>query len=573
MTSGETNGTELTGKLLGGRYRVTAVIGRGGMGVVARATDELLGREVAVKVLRAYTDASAPELTDLRERMRREAQAAARIRHTGVVTVHDVTEQDGLPVIVMELVDGPSLDDVLTERGTLPPREAAAIGAKLMDALDAAHRAGVLHRDVKPANVLLERGGRVVLTDFGIAAVDTAGDEAMDRLTRSGEIIGSLDFLPPERAQGEEPGPASDIWALGMTLYAAVEGASPFRRTSVWSTMTAIVNEQLPEPRKAGTLTPVLLALMAKRPESRPTAEQARGMLERVAAGGTVKLVPANRADGGADPAVPAVPAAPAGPVAPAAGMPAAAAAAAAAPAPSHQPLPQAAPPAAPAPPVHPYPQPPYAGGHAIPAPPPAPALPSAPDEGGRARRRSRTVIAAATAAVVLAGGGITYALTGKGGGKGGHDQAYVAPPGVSGSASSGPGDIEGMTSASPSPALSPSPSGTPSARSSSSASASASPKTSPSSTVTKSCTGWSHKDPNPGTYSYVNGNFNVYKGPYAACSPQAPAKLNTKVWHHCYVTNAYGHKWIYVRLEGTNTAGWMSESNLSRQKGSDTPC
>ncbi|RSS82194.1 serine/threonine protein kinase, partial [Streptomyces sp. WAC06614] len=256
------------------------------MGVVARAVDELLGREVAVKVMRAYTDASGAELADLRGRMQREAQAAARIRHTGVVTVHDVTEQDGRPVIVMELVDGPSLDDVLTERGPLDPREVAAIGAKLTDALDAAHRAGVLHRDVKPANVLLERGGRVVLTDFGIAALDDSGDEAAAKLTRSGMLVGSLDYLAPERAQGREPGPASDIWSLGMTLYAAVEGASPFRRTSAWSTMTAIVNEPLPEPRRAGPLAPVLRLLMAKDPQARPTADRARALLHQVAEGG-----------------------------------------------------------------------------------------------------------------------------------------------------------------------------------------------------------------------------------------------------------------------------------------------
>ncbi|MEH6376503.1 serine/threonine-protein kinase, partial [Streptomyces sp. KLMMK] len=298
MTAGETNGDELIGKVLGGRYRVTATIGRGGMGVVARAVDELLNREVAVKVLRAFTDAAEAELLDLRTRMQREAQAAARIRHSGVVTVHDVTEEQGLPVIVMELVDGPSLDDVLEKRGALEPHEAAAIGAKLMDALDAAHRAGVLHRDVKPANVLLEHGersemgvppaggwGRVVLTDFGIASMEAAGDEAVAKLTQSGQIIGSLDYLPPERAQGREPGPASDIWSLGMTLYAAVEGTSPFRRTSVWSTLSAIVTEPLPQPRRAGALTPVLQALMAKEPEYRPTADQAREMLERVAAG------------------------------------------------------------------------------------------------------------------------------------------------------------------------------------------------------------------------------------------------------------------------------------------------
>ncbi|MFD8985910.1 serine/threonine-protein kinase, partial [Streptomyces sp. NPDC059564] len=306
MSTGVANDGELVGRVLGGRYRVTATVGRGGMGVVARAVDELLNREVAVKVLRAYTDASPAELAGLRARMQREAQAAARVRHRGVVTVHDVTEDRGLPVIVMELVDGPSLDDVLAERGALDPREAAAIGAELMDALDAAHRAGVLHRDVKPGNVLMERGGRVVLTDFGIASMEAGGDEAMTKLTRHGEIVGSLDYLPPERAQGREPGPASDIWSLGMTLYAAVEGTSPFRRTSVWSTMSAIVSEPLPEPRRAGPLTPVLMALMAKEPEARPSAGQARALLEQVAAGGGWTPTTANAAPPGRPPAAPA---------------------------------------------------------------------------------------------------------------------------------------------------------------------------------------------------------------------------------------------------------------------------
>ncbi|RPF44415.1 serine/threonine protein kinase [Streptomyces sp. Ag109_G2-6] len=313
VPSEQANDGELVGRALGGRYRVTSVVGRGGMGVVAKAVDEVLGREVAVKLLRAYTDAGPAELADLRTRMQREAQAAARIRHTGVVTVHDVTEDQGLPVIVMELVDGPSLDAVVAQRGALDPYEAAAIGAKLMDALDAAHRAGVLHRDVKPGNVLLERGGRVVLTDFGIASMQSPDDEELAKLTRSGEIVGSLDYLPPERAQGREPGPASDIWSLGMTLYAAVEGVSPFRRTSVWSTLSAIVAEPLPEARRAGPLGPVLQALMAKEPESRPTADQARALLEAVAAGGAGTAAGQAGTATGTGPATAAGPAGPAG--------------------------------------------------------------------------------------------------------------------------------------------------------------------------------------------------------------------------------------------------------------------
>ncbi|MER6155328.1 serine/threonine-protein kinase [Streptomyces sp. NPDC001868] len=285
MSSGANEQTDGAGRVLAGRYRVVEQLGRGGMGVVWRAVDEVLHREVALKELRTYTDAGAPELADLGLRMQREARAAARVRHPGVVAVHDVAEVDGRPLIVMELVDGPSLDDVLRDRGLLDPREAAAIGAKVMDALAAAHRVGVLHRDVKPGNILLDRSGRVVLTDFGIATMEDPGDGSATHLTRSGELVGSLDYLAPERAQGNDPGPASDVWALGATLYASVEGTSPFRRTSTWSTLTAIVSDELPEPRRAGPLAPVLRQLMDKRPENRPDADRARELLEAVASG------------------------------------------------------------------------------------------------------------------------------------------------------------------------------------------------------------------------------------------------------------------------------------------------
>ncbi|MDG4866262.1 serine/threonine-protein kinase, partial [Streptomyces sp. T-3] len=181
----------------------------------------------------------------------------------------------------------------------LPPREAAAIGAKVMDALAAAHQAGVLHRDVKPGNILLENSGRVVLTDFGIAAMDDPGDGASVNLTRSGELVGSLDYLAPERAQGHDPGPASDIWALGATLYFAVEGSPPFRRTSTWTTLTAIIGDPLPEPVRAGALAPVLAALMEKNPYARPDADRAKQLLEEVATGAggseTMALRPAPR--------------------------------------------------------------------------------------------------------------------------------------------------------------------------------------------------------------------------------------------------------------------------------------
>lgn len=310
MPSGESGRVDGVDRLLAGRYRVVDRLGRGGMGVVWRAVDEVLGREVAVKELRTFNDAYAPELADLRLRMQREARAAARVRHPGVVAVHDIAEVDGRPLIVMELIDGPSLDDVLGERGPIDPREAAGIGAKVMEALAAAHSVGVLHRDVKPGNILLDRSGRVVLTDFGIATMDDPGDGSATHLTRSGELIGSLDYLAPERAQGADPGPASDVWALGATLYAAVEGASPFRRTSTYSTLTAIVSEPLPEPLRAGLLGPVLRQLLDKRPELRPGAEVARGLLEGVAGAPRVDLpTAALRGPSGRDSGVPGVPA------------------------------------------------------------------------------------------------------------------------------------------------------------------------------------------------------------------------------------------------------------------------
>ncbi|MDT9701294.1 protein kinase domain-containing protein [Streptomyces sp. P17] len=379
MSSGEYGQTDGAGRLLAGRYRVLAQLGRGGMGIVWRAVDEVLGREVAVKELRTYTDADGPELDGLRVRMQREARAAARVRHPGVVAVHDVTEVDGRPLIVMELVDGPSLDDVLRESGTLDPRETAEIGAKVMDALAAAHRAGVLHRDVKPGNILLDRSGRVVLTDFGIATMEDPGDGSATHLTRSGELVGSLDYLAPERAQGADPGPASDVWALGATLYAAVEGSSPFRRTSTFSTLTAIVSEPLPELHHAGPLAPVLQRLMDKRPEGRPEAAEARELLRAVAASGgrdtpTTTLRGPERAV--TERSVPTVPPPGFGPPAPAPG--------------------QGFPP-------------PYGSGTA--------ATPTGPvaDTPRPSRRTSRALLAAAAVAVVLASAGVTVALMSNG--------------------------------------------------------------------------------------------------------------------------------------------------------------
>ncbi|MFE5833408.1 protein kinase [Streptomyces sp. NPDC056488] len=262
------------GLLLAGRYRLGESIGRGGMGKVWRAHDEVLHRVVAVKELTAGRFVAEADRLVLHARTQKEARAAARITHPGVVTVHDVLEHDDRPWIVMQYVDGPSLADAAKETGSIEPREAARIGLHVLGALRAAHAAGVLHRDVKPGNILLARDGRVLITDFGIAAIE--GDST---ITRTGEIVGSIDYLAPERVKGGDPGPASDLWSLGATLYTAVEGTSPFRRTSPISTMQAVVTEEPPHPEKAGALAPVIVALLRKDPERRPRADEVGRML------------------------------------------------------------------------------------------------------------------------------------------------------------------------------------------------------------------------------------------------------------------------------------------------------
>ncbi|MEV5382309.1 serine/threonine-protein kinase [Streptomyces sp. NPDC052721] len=270
----------MQGLLIAGRYRLADSIGSGGMGRVWRAHDEVLHRKVAIKELTAALYVSDSDRAVLLARTRAEARAAARINHSAVVTVHDVLEHDGRPWIVMELVEGASLADTVKERGRVEPAESARIGLWVLRALRAAHSAGVLHRDVKPGNVLLGADGRVLLTDFGIAQIE--GDTT---ITRTGEVVGSVDYLAPERVRGHDPGPASDLWALGATLYTAVEGRSPFRRTSPLSTMQAVVEEAADEPRHAGPLAPVIAALLRKDPARRPGAEEAEQMLAEAAEG------------------------------------------------------------------------------------------------------------------------------------------------------------------------------------------------------------------------------------------------------------------------------------------------
>ncbi|MGW0906345.1 serine/threonine-protein kinase [Streptomyces sp. NPDC002853] len=255
------------------------------MGTVWRARDEVLGREVAVKEVRAPAGLPAGEVDRLYARLEREAWAAARIPHRNVVTVYDVASEDGRPWIVMEIVRGLSLSDVLDAEGPMAPQRVARIGAEVLAALRAAHDAGVLHRDVKPGNVLIANDGRVVLTDFGIAMV-----EGSSALTMTGEVVGSPEFLAPERALGQRPGPESDLWSLGVLLYAAVEGSSPFRQDTPLSTLRAVVDEQLPPPRNAGPLVPVIEGLLRKDPAARISAAEAENQLRLVAAGGTPQM-------------------------------------------------------------------------------------------------------------------------------------------------------------------------------------------------------------------------------------------------------------------------------------------
>jgi len=264
-------------RLLAGRYRLGAVLGRGGMGTVWRAEDETLGRIVAVKELRFPSNIDEEEKRRLITRTLREAKAIARIRNTSAVTVFDVVDEDDRPWIVMELVEGKSLAEVIREDGLLEPKRAAEVGLAVLDVLRSAHRQGILHRDVKPSNVLISEDGRVVLTDFGIAQVE--GDPS---ITSTGMLVGAPSYISPERARGHKPGPAADLWSLGGLLYAAVEGAPPYDKGSAIATLTAVMTEPLEEPKNAGPLKDVIYGLLTKDPEQRLDDAGARVMLNAV---------------------------------------------------------------------------------------------------------------------------------------------------------------------------------------------------------------------------------------------------------------------------------------------------
>jgi hypothetical protein len=260
--------------LLAGRYRLVSRLGRGGMGTVWRAVDELLGRDVAVKELHV-DEGSGPDNRLRGERALREARTVAQIKHPNVIVLHDVVEQDGHPWIVMELVDGCSLADRLNAQGPLGPHEAGRVAAALLDALRVAHARGVLHRDIKPANVLVEAGtGRVVLTDFGIAQVDGA-----TTLTETGAFVGSPEYTAPERMSGRRTGPESDLWSLGVLLCALVGGETPFHRESMAAVLHAVVYDEIRLPETAGALRPLIEGLLRRDTETRLSADEATRML------------------------------------------------------------------------------------------------------------------------------------------------------------------------------------------------------------------------------------------------------------------------------------------------------
>lgn len=290
------------GHRVAGRYHLLEPIGRGGMGVVWRAHDELLDRTVAVKEV-LHQPMSEEERTAFNRRTIREARAAGRISHPNVVVVHDVIEEDGRPWIVMQLVEARSLGEVLREHGPLIPERVAAIGLQILDALRTAHTAGVLHRDVKPENVLLRGNGQIVLTDFGIA---TMPEEVA--LTMTGGIVGTPAFLPPERLNGHPATPESDLWSLGATLYAAVEGRSPFDRSSPIATMAAVLHNEPDSPRLAGALNRVIEGLLRKDPAQRIDAVETAELLAAAAAGSAVQVGPSVQGSrgvgGGTDPKI-----------------------------------------------------------------------------------------------------------------------------------------------------------------------------------------------------------------------------------------------------------------------------
>ncbi|MEN3535930.1 serine/threonine-protein kinase [Microbispora sp. ZYX-F-249] len=266
---------------LASRYHLLRPLGSGGMGTVWLARDSVLDREVAIKELRIPDGLGDRERAELVARVMREAEVTARVRHPGIVALHDVLLQDGRPWIVMELLHGHDLARQIATYGPLPYRQVADLGARLLDALSATHAGGVQHRDVKPGNVFLCADGRVLLTDFGIAR--QAGQAS---ITEAGLLVGSPGFIAPERLAGEPGGPAADLWSLAATLYTAVEGVAPYQGPRA-EVIRATLTQAARPPVLAGPLGPVLAWMMARDPAGRPDAATALTLLRQVAAGGT----------------------------------------------------------------------------------------------------------------------------------------------------------------------------------------------------------------------------------------------------------------------------------------------
>ncbi|MFI9817194.1 serine/threonine-protein kinase [Saccharothrix variisporea] len=266
-------------RVIAGRYTLLGELGRGGMGVVWRAQDNVIGRQVAIKELHLPDGIAAEERRVLEERVLREARTAGRLNDPAVVTVFDVVAENGMTYIVMELVEAATLSTIIAQSGPMPQDRVISIALQALSALETAHKAGIVHRDVKPGNLMVQPNGRVKLTDFGIA-------QAMDdpRLTTSGSLIGSPAYMSPERIHGHEASPASDLWALGATLCYAVEGLNPYERSSTASTLHAIMNEMPRLTRAHGALGAVITGLLMPDPNARLTGPQARAMLDRAVA-------------------------------------------------------------------------------------------------------------------------------------------------------------------------------------------------------------------------------------------------------------------------------------------------
>jgi serine/threonine protein kinase len=297
--------SDISQRIVSDRYALKTPLGRGGMGVVWRAEDQLLRRDVAIKEVQFPPSVPGDEQDAVRARVMREARAAASLNHPGAVAVYDVVQDEGMAFIVMELVDAPTLSDIVRAEGPLSPVRAAEIGLQVLAALEAAHLVGIVHRDVKPGNVMIGSDGRVKLADFGIASVK---DDP--KLTASGMILGSPSFMAPEQARDNTSSSATDLWALGATLYFAIKGEPAFDKGQAISTLTAVLHDEPDIDASFGEMAPVVSSLLAKEAAGRPAAPELRAMLEQMTNGQVPEPAPSRTATAVAPVAVaPAVPA------------------------------------------------------------------------------------------------------------------------------------------------------------------------------------------------------------------------------------------------------------------------